>query len=346
MVFLLLSACGEDSNSPGPSLIECDGEDLFGPEGGTIEITDVSSEFNGLRIVIPADALDDCRSLYVDEGFVSFLPKGCIGYPDQDAQFNLMTGGDEPYGLELEFHFPVTGMVIEPGETPCAFGYDDRAEKWKVILPDRFDGTTMTVKTTYHDTWMWGKIDLDVVSSENLVGAMKEQYGEETWNSVIGGIVEAIDVLETLYVDRTCQTWTRMRDVDLPDLIQTQKNILVSYQSQIEKCGTCNLFSLEFGLDLSGYLLAQTVILTADLWDLFIGDWAGFMPFLSHLDFFINMERFIAISFIESQECDYPCVTRELGLDVYSTYALHLVYMVTQYMVTLAIDGDFWVDCP
>ena len=346
LVLLLLSACGGDDGSPGSIVDECVGEDLYGPEGGVIEVTDADSEFYGLRIVVPAGALDHCRSLYVDEAFVSFPPRGCIGFPDQDAQFALSTGGDKPYGLELEFYFPVTGMVIEPGESPCAFGYDNRAKKWKVILPDGFDGTTMTVKTTYHDTWMCGKIDLDVVSSEDLIGAMEEQYGEEMWNSVIDGVVEAIDVLETLYVDRTCPTWTRMRDVDLPDLIQTQKDILLSYQSQIDTCGTCNLFSLEFGLDLSAYILARVTILASDLWDVFFGDWAGYMPFLSHVDFFMSMERFIAISYIESQECDYSCVTEELGLDVYSTYALHHVYMVTQYMVDLAIDNDFWVSCP
>ena len=189
-------------------------------------------------------------------------------------------------------------------------------------------------------------MNLDVVSAYNLIGAMKEKYGEETWNSVISGIAEAIDVLETLYVDRTCQTWTRMRDVDLPDLIQTQENILLSYQSQIGQCGTCDLFSEEFGLDLSEYIMAKIAILTSDLWSLFTGGRVGYLPFLSDIDFFMRLERLIAISFIESQACDYSCVTKELGLGVYEAYAMHHVYMVTQLMVALAIDGDFWVTCP
>ena len=248
LVVFFLSACGEDSGLPGPPLFECEREDLYGPQGGEIEITDVSSFIYGLRIVIPAGALDECRSLWVEEGYAPVLPIGCGSYRSRGyrAEFGLETGGDEPYDLELEFYFPVTGMVIGSGESPCAFGYDQRAGKWNVIMPDGFDGTTMMVKTTYHDYWKWGKMNLDVVSAENLIGAMKEKYGEETWNSAISGIAEAIDVLETLYVDRTCQTWTRMRDVDLPDLIQTQENILLSYQSQIGQCGTCDLFSEEF----------------------------------------------------------------------------------------------------
>jgi hypothetical protein len=60
----------------------------------------------------------------------------------------------------------------------------------------------------------------------------------------------------------------------------------------------------------------------------------------------MNFERFVAVSFIESQACDYACVSKELGLGVYETYAMHHVYMVTQLMVTVAIEGDFWVSCP
>lgn len=350
LVLLLLSACSGDDNSPGTpgggGADDCVGVNLFGPEGGTIEISDPASFLEGLSIVVPAGALDHCRSLYVDQGYAAWPPLGCIGYTRQDDQFKLGTGGEKPYGLELVFHFPVTGMVVEEGETPCAFGYDNRTEEWNVILPDTFDGITMTVTTTYHDTWMWGKIDLSDVSTESLTGAMEEQYGDVMWNSVIGGVIEAIDVMETLYVDRSCDTWIRVRDVDLPPLIGTQRDLLVSYQSMIDTCGICNLFSLDFGLDLSAYLLARVAILSSDLWDAFLGEYAGYMPFLSDVDFYMAMQRFVAVSFIENQECDYPCVLNEAGLAVYSTYALYLVYLVTHTIVDLAIDNDFWVVCP
>jgi hypothetical protein len=343
---LFLTTCADNGGSPESTVNECEGLDVYGPAGGTIQITDTTSAFYGLRIVIPAGALDECRSLYVDEGFASGFPNGGIAYPDYNAQFDLSTGGDKPYDLELVFYFPVQGMAIGSGESPCAFGYDERTGKWNILLPDNFDGNTMMVRTTYRDKWTWGKMDLNVVSTENMIGAVKEKFGEEAWNSAINGIAEAINVLETLHVDRTCQTWTRMRDMDLPNLIQTQKNILLNYQSQLGSCGTCDLLSEQFGLELSKYITAKTAILTADLWNLFTGSWAGYLPFLSDIDLFMNMERFVAVSFIESQECNYSCVTEELGLGVYTTYAVHYVYMVTHLMVALAIDGDFWVTCP
>lgn len=349
LIILLLTACGGDDEPTGPPGgvdEECIGENLYGPEGGTIEISGRGNFLDGLRIVVPKGALDDCRSLYVDEGYAAWPAQGFIGITRPDDQFNLGTGGEKPYGLELAFHFPVTGMVVEEGETPCAFGYDDRTDEWNVILPDSNDGTTMTVTTTYHDTWMWGKIDLNTVSTEHLTGAMEEQYGEEMWDTVISGVIEAIDVMETLYVDQSCATWTRVRDVDLPPMIGTERDLLVSFQSQIDTCGTCDLFSLDFGLDLSRYLLARIAILASDLWDVFLGDWAGYMPYLSHLEFGLHMQRYIAVAFIENQNCSYPCVTQELGPNVYVHYALYHVYLVTHTVIDLAINNDFWVVCP
>ncbi|MCP4571146.1 MAG: hypothetical protein GY838_02215 [bacterium] len=349
LALISLSACGGDDEpgSPGGGDDDaCIGEGLTGPEGGTVEVSDPGNFTDGLRIVVSAGSFDVCRSLYVDEhAWAGVAPAGCFAYTRWDDQFNLGSGYPKPYGAELEIHFPVAGMVVEEGETPCAFGKDIDTEDWLVILPDSYDGATMTVTTTFHDYWTWGKIDLDAVSTEHLTGAMEEQYGDALWNTIEGGIIEAIQVLYTLYIDRSCATWTRVRDVDLPALIEARRGELVSYQSQIAACGTCELFSLDFGLDLSGYLVARVVILAADLWDLFFGDWAGYMPFLGNVEFGVHLQRYIAVSFIENQECSYPCVTQELGLGVYSTYATYHVYLVTHTIVGLAISNGFWVAC-
>ena len=347
LAMFFLSACGGGDITPPED--DCIGEGLFGPEGGTIEVTDPDHLFYGLRIVIPKGALDECRAMSVGKGFSKDLPNGCRVYPHWSTHVSMAAGGGEqPYDAELEFYFPVSGIPVDEGESICAFGYDSRTEEWIIILPDRIEGSTMMIKTTYLDYFAWGKIDLDAVSSENLIGAVRNKYGDHTWDSVISGITEAIGILETLYVDRTCATWTMVRDVDLPPLIQARRDLLTSYQSHIGQCGTCDLFSIDFGLDLSKYLLAKTAILAADLWDLFFGQWAGFMPFLSSVEFGIEVQKFIAMSFIEQQAkiCDYSCVTENLGLSVYSTYAVYHVYLVTHYIISLAIDNEYWVACP
>jgi hypothetical protein len=58
------------------------------------------------------------------------------------------------------------------------------------------------------------------------------------------------------------------------------------------------------------------------------------------------MQRYMALSFIWQQECDYACVTKKIGLGVYEAYAMYYVYSATQLMVALAIENDFWVSCP
>ncbi len=346
LAVLLLATCGKDEVTNDPDVLVCEGENVYGPQGGVIEITDTNSQFYGLRIVIPAGALNECRSLYVDEGFVSFLPAGCSGYSRSDAQFDLSTGGDKPYDLELEFQFPVANMTVGPDEYPCAFGYDNRTGKWNVIMPDEFDGSTMTVRTTYLDMWMWGKINRETIATEYLIGAVQEKFGDEAWNSALSGIAEAINVMHTLYVDQTCATWTRMRDVDLPGLIDEQVLVLESFQSQVAQCGACDLFSDEFGSELSSYLLAKVTILTSNLWDLYTGGGAGYLPWLGEVDFIMWVNRIVAYTFIESQACNFDCITHEVGLGVCEAYVMHRVYIVTRLMVALAISGDFWITGP
>ena len=346
LAVLLLVACGKDGGTGGPDVLECEGEDIYGPLGGVIEITDSGSQFYGLRIVIPAGALDECRSLYVDDRYVGDLPTGCSGYSRSDAQFDLSTGGDKPYDLELEFQFPVDGMTIGPDEHPCAFGYDERTAEWNVIMPDEYDGSTMTVRTTYLDVWMWGKINREQIETDLLIGAVQEKYGEDTWNSALSGIAEAINVMHTLYVDQSCSTWTRMRDEDLPGLIDEQVLVLESFQSEVAQCGACDLFSDEFGSELSSYLLAKVTILTSDLWDFYTGGAAGYLPWLGDVDFIMWVNRIIAYTFIESQACNFECITDEVGLGVCEAYVMHRVYIVTRLMIALAINGDFWITCP
>jgi hypothetical protein len=341
----VFTGCGQDSSGgkwemPGSKTYTYE----VGPDGDVIVIKDYSS-IDGLMLDIPPGALDRKTTItitsYVD---TPALPDGL----EKNYFPELELDCAEPFQKPVLLKFPVLRDNIDDENMLSAFYWNVDTGNWQLVVPESVDDGNglLIVKTDHFSYWTWGNINLDDISSENLIGAMKEKYGEQTWDSVIGGIIEAIDILETLYVDRTCPTWTRVRDEELPDLIQIKKDLLVSYQSQIAQCGTCNLFSLDFGLDLSKYLLAKTVILTSDLWDLFFGQWAGFMPFLGNVEFGIAMERFIAISFIENQICDYACVTKELGLSVYSTYAIHHVYMITHYMVSLAIDNDFWVACP
>jgi hypothetical protein len=115
----------------------------------------------------------------------------------------------------------------------------------------------------------------------------------------------------------------------------------MDYQSKLGACGSCDLFSEQFGLQLSQYVMAKIAILTADLWNLITSGKAGYIPFLGDIDLLFKIERFIAYAFIEQQQehyCNFPCVTENLGLGVYAYYATYHVYSIAELFVVLSIQ--------
>jgi hypothetical protein len=334
---------GDDSPTP-PSPY---GPVTIGAAGG--EVTEMQETFPtyGVKYVIPAGALTEDRvfsTWYKFSWERAKLPDGFIPYPDQQSCPELVVSGNKPYGLNLTISFPVKGMTVAANEKACAIAYDSRLSKWIIIVPNSVDANTMTVTTTYRDYWMWGKMNLDVIATEHLVGAVKERYGEEVWNNAISAIATAINTLNTLKVDRTCQSWTNVRG-DLQNLINGEKQMLLNYQSQLGSCGTCDLLSEQFGLDLTKYVTAKIAIFVSERWDEIMGGtWLVGLPFVGQVDFMFQLERFVAYAFLESMQCNYTCVTQKLGLPVYAHYAIHNVYLVTQLVVVLAIE-DGWV-CP
>lgn len=343
----LLSCGGGDDVDLDSGWSMPDNSVTIGAAGGEVSEKDSSSAIYGAKVVVPAGALTENRSFEMDEKFFRYpLPDGFTPYPSKDACFELIVSGDKPQGLNLTISFPVKGMTVAANEKPSAIVYDSSVSKWIILTPDHIDADTMTVSTTYRDYWMWGKMDLDKIDTDYLIGAVKERYGEAMWTSVIDSIATAVNTLNTLRVDRTCQTWTTLRDTTLPNLINQEKTILLDYQSKLgSSCGACDLFSAQFGFELSKYIVAQSVILSADIWNLLTSGKAGFLPVLGDIDMLINMERFIAVLFIESQQCQYSCVTQTLGLPVYAHYTIHYVYLIAELFVVIALD-DGWISCP
>ena len=57
LILLCLTTCTNDSGPSEPGADDCEGENVFGPADGMIEITDTNSVFYGLPVVIPAVTL-------------------------------------------------------------------------------------------------------------------------------------------------------------------------------------------------------------------------------------------------------------------------------------------------
>ncbi len=346
---ILFSCGGGDDLDLSSGWTMPDNSVTIGASGGEVSETDSSSPIYGAKVTVPAGALTQDRSFEIDEKFFRYpLPDGFIPYPSSNACFELIVSGEKPYGLNLTISFPVKGMTVADNEKACAIVYDSRAGKWIILTPDSIDTNTMTIATTYRDYWMWGKMNLDVIDREYVIGAAKERYGENVWNSAVDSIATAINELNKLRIDKTCSTWTESRNKLRNELIPHERDILEQYQIQLgNTCGACDLLSAEFGFELTNYTAAKIAILSHDIWELMTGGKAGYLPVVSDIDFLFDLEKFVALAFIESQKCQYDCVSKNLGLAVYAHYSIYYTYMIAHLFVTIVIEeGPPFVDWP
>lgn len=317
---------------------ECEGENVYGPAGGTVEVTDTNSVFYGLSIVIPAGALDDCRSFSIDEWFfISDLPNGCIAYPDYNAQFGLSTGGDEPYDLELEFYFPVNGMTVEPGELACAFGYDERTGKWNIIMPDSINDTTMAVKTNYHDAWMWGKIIAKLVDEEYLIPVIDREYGTGTYDAFVAEVEKLNSQLQDENFTLTCTNIVAFKDGFLENTKNEYKEKLDAYQSQIYDCGDCDIFTEEFIDEL--YYFFQNY-LNYEVYSFY----EAFGPEILICDdmLLLALKQSAYSSMMKGMDCSLPCITDTVGGQFWVNYAIYFLADYAQGMISFYMNtGEY-----
>ena len=337
---------------------ECSATGYCGPEGGELMVTDPVSYVYGVRIVIPPGALDSVRSLTIEEayGVAPSLPAGFIAYPNglnSRAVFQLDTAGDKPYDLGLEFYLPVQGMTIGPGEIACAFAYDGRTGKWRIVLPGTIDGTTMTFKTTYREMWMWGKIVIDQVTEEYLVQLIEEKYGADTWSAILDRINQFYNEPEVQQLQTDCASLRAFRDGYLESMSQTFRQRLETWQGQFgdcvickySSCGTCNVLSEEFLSEVFTYLKAK---IEYEFIQLLMGTYH--ILFLTNepswiVDYVLFWRMELLYAEMNSLGCAYECVTDKGGQVFWMDFAAYYASKMGQAMITLAIN-EGWVTCP
>jgi len=331
--------------------IECSTTGYCGPAGGELSVTNPSSCAYGVRIVIPPGALDvvgeERRSLWIVDnpnyGLAPSLPPGFIAYPNRfnPCGIALDTGGDRPYNVGLYFYFPVQGMTIGPGEIPCAFAYDERVGKWRILLPESIDGSTMRVKANYRMVWKWGKMALKEVEEEYLVQAIEEKYGADTWTAILARIDEFTN-LNGQQVERNCASLINLRDGFLEFWKQSFRQRLLEYQPQFAVCGTCDVLSEQFAEDIKTFISNRFEI---EMWEL-LGMWAdstGGRGVLAKL--YCEFKILEAWWEIRHLGCSPTCVTEKGGIDFWVDYASYYVGVFGQQLINLSIEIG-WVTCP
>ena len=122
LVVLCLTACSDDSGSPGPPDNECEGEDVYGPAGRDNRNYGFQQCILWITYCYPGRCPGWTAGLFMSMRVMPQVSQtGASAYPDYNAQFDLSTGGDKPYDLELEFYFPVKGHGDRIRRIPLCF---------------------------------------------------------------------------------------------------------------------------------------------------------------------------------------------------------------------------------
>ena len=328
--------------------IECSTTGYCGPVGGELSIATPGSCASGVRIAIPPGALDvvgdERRSFSIvndpDYGLAPSLPPGFITYPNQfnPCGFALDTGGDLPYNVELYYHFPIQGLVVESGEKAFAFAYDERLGKWSLMLPESIDGSTMTFKANYRRVWKWGKVVLNQAPEEYLIKVIEEMYGTDTWNAILARVDEFYNSLGDQQVERTCASALKLRDGFFGTWKQAFRPGLLEYQAQFGECGTCDVLSEQFSKDIVTYLSNRIEI---EMWEL-LEAVAGEKPLAQLYCLFKQLQAWDEIGRLG---CSPWCVNNVGGMPFWIEYASYYLGVFGQQVINLAI-AQGWITCP
>jgi hypothetical protein len=334
----LLFSCGDDD---GKNVYDPEDEDyIYGPKGGEVTVADSTSFVYGTKVVILPGELDHLRSFWIEDayGTAPAPPNGFIPWPGQRSVFQLNTGGDKPYDLTMNFYFPVKGMAVDSGEVACAFAYNRELAKWTLVLPDSTKGGVLAARTTYREFWMWGKIVVDRVAKEYLIQVVDQRFGQGTWSAMETRIAEIYTKPDVQALQATCPSLIHFRDGFLEVSKQDYRNQLLTYQTLIAGCGTCDVLSDQFLTDAITYMENKIKI----QWYSLLTDSYGTGGDIVSL---IMLWKMIDLcEEIDALPCDYKCVTETCGGAFWADFAGFYLTWLCQDLITIGLKHG-WIGC-
>jgi hypothetical protein len=161
-----LEGCGSDSDLnldegwEWPST-----QQVIGPEGGTIEVTDTTSALYGVKAEIPAGALAQETNIVIQDKWVaSILPAGLT------SDYPIVEFSPEATFLkDIQITFPVQSIPSgDDGRILGAFFWNSAKGKWIVVPPSQIHDSKMTIRTDKFGLFRWGIVSLTEVESETV----------------------------------------------------------------------------------------------------------------------------------------------------------------------------------
>lgn len=326
---------------------------MVGPPGAVLTIDDLDSPCYGLTVEVAPGELDDYRVFYLTDDYLNvpvtpYLPAGFLpGGRRHEGVFAVKTSGNPPYDVEMTITFPLSDVDINTatGEVFGAFYLDETVDdpdgRWRFVLPQTIDTDvmTMTLVTTYRQTWNWGRVDVADIDREYLEPALKERFGESEFAQILNRMDDIGNQVANEDPSYTSCTDLRALQIGLLEFLrQSAAERLVADQQYIDPtCGSCDPISDQFGSELFDFIEKKV-----DIW--FVEMLADSAPNVV-LEFYLRIQALIWNFEIMNMACDYECVHDELGIGFWLDYGEYHLAGGIQYM----IDWYIWasgMNCP
>ncbi|MBL8348280.1 MAG: hypothetical protein JNN03_22825 [Rubrivivax sp.] len=333
LLFPQLWSCGGGGDSSPP-------DSSVGPEGGELAV-DPNDPAYGFKVVIPAGALTERRSIVIDGFQTAYSPTlpstGFHRYAG--GVVGLRTGGPTPYDLAMTVHAPLGSMAIAAGELACLFGYVAAADKWQLLAPDLFTrdaagSARMSVATTYHDYFAWGKIVMSEVPEVYLRQVVDAKFGAGISAAATAELARIAARSEFGQLSPNRTSLLAFRNGFLELFKRGQAAYLLDAQTKLGACGTqCDVLSDQFLNDAMTY---AGNLIRIKWWTFFVGDIESIVDVLMwiHLiNLYAANERF---------PCNYKCVTETCGATFWQVYSGYWFAVICQELIDTAIANG-WV---
>lgn len=343
-----------------PELISCGGgggddgdaspstEAVIGPEGGELAVPS-SDPAHGFKVVIPPGALAERRTITLDGYRTAYAPTrpspGFIGREGGVA--GLRTRGVTPYGLPMTVHAPLGSMATAAGELACLFGYQAAADQWHLMSPDAvardaFGAGTLTLQTTYHDYFAWGKVVLTDIGETYLRQVVDARFGGGTSAAAAAELARITARAEFSQLSPNRASLLRLRNGFLEVLKVAQRAYLLDAQARLAACGgaNCDVLSDRFLDDAMTY---AGNLIKIKWWSMFVGpDLGGNVgELLVNVLLWVKLINLYAEN--ESFPCNYQCVTETCGGEFWVVYTGYWFAVICQELIDTAIANG-WVD--
>ena len=337
---LLVGGCGDGDGGP-PLEQTTRVEKVIGPEGGTVEVTDPSSEIYGVKVEIPAGALAEETTIIIEE--TRYAPSLPTGLTSGNPIVNLSP--NTPFIKDIEITFPIQNIPSSDEEILSAFHWDFDNGKWIIEPPKQINGNEMIVKTNHFSMWRWGIVLLDEVEPETITAAMEEMFYVDDWNELTTEVENKIAPFTSTFdewIDYSnhwdhCTERQAVADI-LKQIIQVTEAGIIEYletQSVIDACDPVYICELSNMLitDEQGRLMKWAEVeIRALFGEAFWGALPGFGGVAGDIIMDVIGKALMEAQYRHAVEyelgCDYRCILKNGDFDFFvNVLACNISYL-------------------